>query len=183
MSGKDYRCSSCLKNSQESIELPEHKHMCHTCCSDRSTFWRRHLYLHLYHMGMHRKSRTMSLLNIWNQNVFILCLFLILTLCSQSTAQAQAGDGTQSWNQSWDSVGRSGEDSGDKNKCKMNVTKCELIPNGTTCFGAKLPYSYTSTFLATDSQTLEEVQRKLHLWQGNGYSSTASSYSINGMTF
>ena len=179
MSGKDDQCSSCLKNPQEPLESHQHKHMCHTCCSDRSTFWRRHLYLHLHHRHIHTKSRRMSLIHIWNQNVFI-CLFLILTLCSQSTAQAQAGDGTQSWNQSWGNAGLSGEESENKNRCKMNVTKCELIPNGTTCFGAKLPYSYTSTFLATDSQTLEDVQRKLHLWQGNGSSRTASSYQSVG---
>ncbi len=168
----DDQCSPCLKISQECMESHEHEHMCHTCssdmchtcCSQRSTFWRRHLYQHLQTNQVHRKTRRMCSIKIFDQNVFILLLFIILSLlCSQSTlAQLQANDGSQSWN----SQAPPGKDK-DKDTCnQLNVTECEPLPSGTTCFGAKLPYSYTSTLLATDSDTLQEVQRKLHLWQG-----------------
>ena len=122
-------------------------------CAVKSQFWRRRLY---QHWKMLRNTRhTQFHTKVFNILFVIICLFSKLSLCQ---ADNSGGNILKNLNNDRNSV---------RPECKMGVRECELLPNGTTCFGVKLPYSYSTTQLATDSENQEEVQKNLLLWQGN----------------
>ena len=123
------------------------------CCTMKSQFWRRHLYQHWLQkrkpLQFHTKVFNVLLL-------VVMCLLSKFTLCQADNAEGNILTNLNNDRNS-DTV---------RPQCKMSVPECELLPNRTTCFGVKLPYSYSTTQLATDSKNQDEVQKNLLLWQG-----------------